>query len=76
MSGFESATVRFRTLEMPFWLAVTELEHAERLLELGRTADAEPLLAEAREIFARLEARPWLERATALSPEKPAEISA
>ncbi len=74
--GYEAATARFRKLEMPFWLAVTELEHAERLLELGRDADAEPLLAEARQIFARLEARPWLERATALRPEQPAEISA
>jgi class 3 adenylate cyclase/tetratricopeptide (TPR) repeat protein len=75
-AGFEAAASRFRKLEMPFWLAVTELEHAERLLELGQVADAEPLLAEAREIFARLEARPWLERATALGPEQPAELSA
>jgi tetratricopeptide (TPR) repeat protein len=74
-AGFEAAASRFRKLEMPFWLAVTELEHAERLLELGQVADAEPLLAEAREIFARLEARPWLERATALGPEQPAEVS-
>jgi class 3 adenylate cyclase/tetratricopeptide (TPR) repeat protein len=76
VTGYEAATARFRKLEMPFCLAVTELEHAERLLELGQDADAEPLLAEAREIFVRLEARPWLERATALSPEQPAEISA
>jgi tetratricopeptide (TPR) repeat protein len=75
-AGFEAAASRFRKLEMPFWLAVTELEHAECLLELGQAADAEPLLAEAREIFARLEARPWLERATALGPEQPAELSA
>jgi class 3 adenylate cyclase/tetratricopeptide (TPR) repeat protein len=74
-AGVEAAASRFRKLEMPFWLAVTELEHAERLLELGQVADAEPLLAEAREIFARLEARPWLERATALGPEQPAEVS-
>ena len=76
VSGFEAATVRFRTLEMPFWLAVTELEHAERLLELGQAAQAEPLLAEAREIFARLEARPWLERATGLEPEPQAQVPA
>jgi tetratricopeptide (TPR) repeat protein len=74
--GYEAATARFRKLEMPFWLAVTELEHAERLLELGRDADAEPLLAEAREIFARLEARPWLERATAVGPGQQAQVPA
>ena len=71
-AGFEAAADRFRKLEMPFWLAVTELEHAELLAEQGREAEAEPLLAEAREIFARLEAKPWLERATALRPERPA----
>jgi class 3 adenylate cyclase/tetratricopeptide (TPR) repeat protein len=75
-SGFEAAADRFRKLEMPFWLAVTELEHAERLVELGQDAEAEPRVAEARETFARLEARPWLERATALGPERPLEVSA
>ena len=44
---------------MPFWVAVTELEHAELL---GGGAEAERLLAEAREIFERLGATPWLER--------------
>ena len=76
VSGFEAATERFRKLEMPFWLAVTELEHAEVLADQGRAADAELLLADAREIFGRLEARPWLERAAALRPEQPAEIPA
>ena len=45
----------FRELEVPFWLAVTLLEHGEA------TASA-PLLAEARELFAKLDATPWLER--------------
>jgi class 3 adenylate cyclase/tetratricopeptide (TPR) repeat protein len=75
-AGFAAAAARFRKFEMVFWLAVTQLEHAERLLELGREAEAEPLLAEAREIFARLEATPWLERATSLGPQKPAEVPA
>jgi hypothetical protein len=61
---------------MPFWLAVTQLEHAERLHELGRDAEAEPLLSEAREIFAGLEASPWLKRATSLGPEQPVEVPA
>ena len=47
---------------MPFWLAVTQLEHAELL---GGGEDAGRLLAEARETFERLEAVPWLERAGA-----------
>ena len=48
----------FRKLGIPFWLAVTLLEHAEL------TGDEESL-AEAREIFEGLKATPWLERASA-----------
>jgi len=76
VSGFAAAAERFRKLEMPFWLGVTQLEHAERLLELDSTAEAEPLLAEAREIFARLEAKPWRDRATDRGPEQRAEVPA
>jgi hypothetical protein len=75
LSGFTEAASRFRKLDMRFWLAVTELEHAERLLELGQDSEAAPLLAEAREIFEQLEARPWLERATALGDKLPATVS-
>ena len=53
-AGYHSAVKRFRELGMPFWLAVTLLEQGE----------AEGVV-EAREIFERLEATPWLERATA-----------
>ena len=56
-AGFRAAAARFRVLGIPFWLAVT-------LLELGE----EPGLAEAREIFERLGAAPWLERAAAAAP--------
>jgi class 3 adenylate cyclase/tetratricopeptide (TPR) repeat protein len=75
-AGFTAAVTRFRDLEMPFWLAMTQLEHAELLSEQGRGAEAEPLLAEAREIFERLEARPWLQRTAALAPEAPAQVPA
>jgi class 3 adenylate cyclase/tetratricopeptide (TPR) repeat protein len=75
-TGFKAAAERFRKLEMPFWLAVTELEHAERLAELGRAAEAEPLLADARQIFERLDAKPWLERALAVGPEPQAQVPA
>ncbi len=61
-AGFKAAAGSFREYSFPFWLAVTELEHGEWLLGEGRDAEAEPLLAEAREIFERLGAVPWLER--------------
>ncbi len=64
-AGYKAAAGGFRELEIPFWLAVTLLEHGELLVERGRAGDAEPLLAEAREIFERLEATPWLARAGA-----------
>ncbi len=48
------------TYRVPFWDAVTQLEQAEAL-EGG--AAAERLLAEARDVFERLSAAPWLERA-------------
>jgi class 3 adenylate cyclase/predicted ATPase len=60
--GFLAAADLFRQLSMPFLLAVTLLEHGEWLDSKGRADDAEPLLAEAREIFERLRAKPWLER--------------
>jgi hypothetical protein len=58
-AGYRAAVGLFRELEMPFWLAVTLLEH-------GEATGAEPLLAEAREIFERLGATPWLDRAGGL----------
>ena len=59
---YRQAEQGFRELSMPFWLAVTLLEHAESLVARGMPEAAEPLLAEAAEHFARLEARPWLDR--------------
>jgi tetratricopeptide (TPR) repeat protein len=65
--GFKAAAGGFREYNLPFWLAVTQLEHGEWLVAHGRAEEAEPLLAEAREIFERLEATPWLERLEAVS---------
>lgn len=59
---FKGATGLFRELALPFYLGVTQLEHGEWLATQGRPDEAEPLLTEARELFERLEARPWLER--------------
>ena len=66
--GFKTAEQIFREYGMPFRLAVVQLEHAEWLLGRGRSEEAEPLHTEAREIFERLEAKPWLERANQASP--------
>jgi class 3 adenylate cyclase/tetratricopeptide (TPR) repeat protein len=59
---YREAAALFREIAFPFYLAVTLLEYGEWLAAQGRAAEAAPLLAEAREIFERLEARPWLER--------------
>jgi hypothetical protein len=61
-----AAAVIFRQTERPFDLAVVLLEHAEWLVAEGRAAEARPLLDEAREIFERLRAAPWLERLAAV----------
>jgi hypothetical protein len=66
--GAASAT-RFRELKIPFWLAVIQLEHAEL------TGDVS-LLTEAREIFERLQAHPWLERVTAAARSQQAQVTA
>ncbi len=60
--AFASAETRFEELGMVFWRAVTQLEHAEWLLAQGRGDEAAGLLDEARDIFERLRATPWLER--------------
>ncbi len=65
--AFEAATAHFRELELPFFVAVALYEHAALLVETGRAAEAEPLLAEAAGIFERLGAMPWVERAQRLA---------
>jgi class 3 adenylate cyclase/tetratricopeptide (TPR) repeat protein len=61
-AGFKAAAGMLRELGIPFWLAVTLLEHAEWLAKEEDEQRAEPLLTEARAIFERLGAQPWLER--------------
>ncbi len=69
-AGFRAAVRLFRELTLEPWLAITLLEHGESLAEQGRGAEAGPLVAEAREIFERLEAVPWIERAMAAAPDQ------
>ncbi len=59
---FKQAGGLFREIAVPFYLAVTLLEHAEWRTANGRAEDAGPMLTEAHEIFERLRATPWLER--------------
>jgi predicted ATPase len=61
-AGFAAAAEILREIETPFELAVVLLEHAEWFHATGRGTEAEPLLDEARAIFERLRAVPWLER--------------
>jgi tetratricopeptide (TPR) repeat protein len=56
-AGYAAAAAIFRELEIPFWLAVTLVEHAELL-----NGEGEPQLDEATEIFERLGAESWLAR--------------
>jgi class 3 adenylate cyclase/tetratricopeptide (TPR) repeat protein len=74
--AFHEAAARFRELGIPHWLGATLLEHAESLLAGGRPEKAEPLLAEAGEIFERLEATPWLERVAEVAARLPSQIPA
>jgi class 3 adenylate cyclase/tetratricopeptide (TPR) repeat protein len=74
--GFRRATELFDDLGIVFWRAVVQLEHAEWLNDQGRTEDAVPLLAQARETFELLEAKPWLKRLDALGAGTRDEIHA
>jgi len=60
--GLKNATGMFREMAVPFWMAVTMLEHSEWLVDQERALDARPLLDEARGVFEGLGAVPWLER--------------
>jgi hypothetical protein len=64
---FRASAEMLREISARFYLAVVLLEHGEWLVETGRPDDAEPLLGEAREIFERLGAAPWLGRLDALA---------
>ncbi len=69
--GFKAGAGMFREIAVPFWLAVTLLEHGEWLVGGGRLEESEPLLEESLEIFGRLGARPWLERVERVSSRIP-----
>jgi tetratricopeptide (TPR) repeat protein len=68
--GFAQAEKLFRELGLIYWLAVTQLEHAERLVDHGRASEAAPLIREARETFEQLEAGAWLDRLGVIEGEQ------
>jgi predicted ATPase len=72
--SFKGAAGLFREIASPFHMAVTLVEHGEWLVEADRPADAKPLLDEAREIFERLKAQPWLERVEKVAPSVEARV--
>jgi predicted ATPase/class 3 adenylate cyclase len=69
-ADLKAAAGLFSETGMPFWLAVTLLEHGEWLVEQGISERATPLLEEAGAIFERLHAGPWLERLKQLAATK------
>jgi hypothetical protein len=75
VTEFVAAERLLHDLGIPFWLAVTQLEHAESLLRNGGHGDASGLLEEARATFALLRAGPWLERLAADSAPVPEAAS-
>jgi class 3 adenylate cyclase/tetratricopeptide (TPR) repeat protein len=60
--SFAAAAEGFRELSMPFHVAVTQLELGEWLVSSDRAEEARGLFTEAREVFERLRARPWIEQ--------------
>jgi class 3 adenylate cyclase/tetratricopeptide (TPR) repeat protein len=73
--GFEAAIEGFRTLSMPFHVALTQLELGGWLTSSGWAEEARLPLGEARDVFERLGAVPWLERLDRVAPGVTSEVS-
>ena len=59
----------FRVIGMPYWLGTTLSTFAEFLTAIDRADRALPMIEEARGIFERLDARPWLKKLEQLEKE-------
>jgi tetratricopeptide (TPR) repeat protein len=58
--GFALALANARNVGEPIWLAPILFDYGSWLAQSGRQDDAEPLLAEARQLFTDLKAVRWL----------------
>ncbi|MGH9302874.1 MAG: ATP-binding protein [Acidimicrobiales bacterium] len=67
IDGLVAAEEIFESLEYPYWLARTRLEHAEHLTALGRLEEAGPLALAAEEVLVRLGVAPMAERAQGIA---------
>ena len=67
-AAYGRAVALHRELDTPFGLAQALLGHGEALLARGDATGAEPLVDEARELFTRLGASAWIERASRSRP--------
>jgi len=85
-ADFILAARTVRAFGAPFWLARTLLDHGEYLVRKGDAEQARPLLDEAVEIFTRLGAQPYMDRALVASdrclvtaenalPHKPGQVA-
>jgi hypothetical protein len=66
---FVDAAQRLTELGYGYWLARTQLDHAQWLVTVDRQTEAAGLAARAADTFARLRAPLWLDRARAITPE-------
>ena len=66
--GYGIALANARNLGFAFWLAPILHDYGAWLMSKGRSDDAAPLLAEARELFERMGAVVWLRRLDAIAP--------
>jgi tetratricopeptide (TPR) repeat protein len=73
--GLKNAAGMFREMAVPFWMAVTLLEHGEWLIQQDRGAESKPFLDEAREVFDHLEAAPWLARLARATGDRAEAVS-
>ena len=65
-AGFAEMALRWRDFGVPYEEAQALLGQGRCLLALGRAPEAAPVLEKAREIFARLKAKPALEETETL----------
>ncbi|HEY3765938.1 MAG TPA: adenylate/guanylate cyclase domain-containing protein [Gaiellales bacterium] len=72
---FAAAERLLADLGIPFWLAATQLEHAEALVAHGGDGDIRDLVDASRATFERLRAAPWLERLESLRTPVPETAS-